>query len=152
MRCAATALLAVLPTAALADRPAPSESQLAVYEALSGRHFEAGCASLKERSPTLVEDLVWLAENSHQPAWVAVRAADCALLLDPAAADAAARRWMGSADFKGLALVTVQHLDAMPLAQSSLLAQVALEGPLKDSIRPRLAKLSTPELKALAAP
>ena len=75
-------LLALLPTAALAQKSAsaepaseatPSESQLAVYRALSGRHFEAGCDALKGLSPTLADDLIWLAENSHQTAWVAVR-------------------------------------------------------------------------------
>lgn len=144
--------MAALPIAGLAEQPAPSESQLAVYQALSGRHFEAGCGSLQALSKTLADDLVWLAENTHQPAWVAVRAADCVLALEPATADAAARRWMGSADFKGLALVTVQHLDAMPLEQSSALVQVGLAGPLGETLRPRLSRLSTPQLKAMATP
>ena len=145
-------LLAALPTAAMAEEPTPSESQLAVYRALSGRHFEAGCGALTELSPTLADDLVWLAENSHQPAWVAVRAADCVLALEPAAADLAARRWMGSTGFKGLALVTVQHLDAMPLEQSKGLVEVGLAGPLGETLRPRLSRLNTPELQAMARP
>ena len=152
MRCTLALLLAGLPTAALADKPTPSESQMTVYRALSARHFEAGCESLKPLSSTLADDLVWLAENTHQPAWVAVRAADCVLALEPAAADAAARRWMGSADFKGLALVTVQHLDAMPLEQSTALVTVGLAGPLEETLRPRLSRLSTPQLKAMAVP
>jgi len=145
-------LLAALPTAALAEGPQPSDSQMALYRALSGRHFEAGCAALVELSPTLADDLVWLAENTHQPAWVAIRAADCVLDLKPAEADTAARRWMGSEDHKGLALVTVQHLDTLPLEQSTALVQAGLSGPLADTLRPRVARLHTPELSALATP
>ena len=148
----AVAILFAIPGAALAETPTPSDSQLALYKALSGRHFEAGCASLSALSPTLSDDLVWLAENTHQPTWVSIRAADCALALHPTEADAAARRWLTSDAFKGLALVTVQHLDAMPVAQSTALVEAGLAGPLAEALRPRVARLATPELKALVAP
>lgn len=152
MRRIATAILLALPGAALADTPSPSDSQQALYKALAGRHFEAGCGSLSSLSTTLSGDLVWLAENTHQPAWVAIRAADCALALAPTEVDAAARRWLTSDAFKGLALVTVQHLDAMPVPQSTALVEAGLAGPLAAELRPRVARLATPELQALVAP
>lgn len=129
--------------------PQPSETQLALYKALSVRHFEQGCASLDSLSPTVASDLVWLAENATQPSWVAVRAADCVLERHSAASLDSVRRWMQTPETKGLALVTVQHLDRMDVQQASGLVDAALAGPMADALRPRLAKLERPELRAL---
>lgn len=129
----------------------PSASQQALYTALSGRHLEQSCAQLTDLSATPQDDLVWLAENAEQPAWVAVRAAECVLELYAEPASPTIQRWMQSEATLGLAIVTTQHLDGLPLRQAKTLVQAGLSGPLAAQLRPRVERLTVPELRALAA-
>jgi hypothetical protein len=145
----ALATVAAPLTAAAAE---PSETQMVLYRALSVRHLEQTCADLAKLSATPTEDLVWLAENAEQPSWVAIRAAECVLELYPEPASPSIRAWMQSPDHLGLALVTVPHLDALPVAVAQPILEAGLAGPLAEKVRPRAAKLHTPELRALAVP
>lgn len=131
----------------VASAAEPSPSQLVLYKQLSARHMEQSCGELVESDEGAVADLVWLAENSEQPAWVAIRAADCVLELEPTSP--AATRWVTTPALKGLAITTVQKLDRMPLAVSESVARAALSGPLSEALAPRIARLERPELRAL---
>ena len=149
-----TVLTSVILLTALGADPAPkpSPSQEALYRALLVRDAGPTCAELVPLSPTLVDDLIFLAENAKQPAWVGVRAAECLLSDHQEAALPVIIGWMGRADAKGFALLTIDTLDKMPLDRARTLAQAALTGPLAESMRPRIARLSTPALAALAQP
>jgi len=135
--------------ATTAQAAEPSESQLALYKVLSGRHQEQSCTHIVELSPTPTTDLVWLAENAEQPAWVAIRAAECVLELYPEPAAPHITRWMQSDDTLGLALLTVSRLDGLPTAQARPFLEAGLAGPHADRVRPRAEKLEQPELRAL---
>jgi hypothetical protein len=147
-----TLLLALAATTAQAAAPTPSPSQLALYKALSPRHLEQSCAEVAALSTEPAADLVWVAENAEQPAWVAIRAAECVVgsFAEPAAP--ALTRWMQSETTLGLALTVVTQLDSMPLEQARPLLAAGLAGPHAERLRPRAEKLAKPELLALLYP
>jgi len=137
-------------TAQLASAATPSESQNALYQALTPRHLERSCTELATLSATPTEDFVWLAENAERPSWVAIRSAECVLELyaEPAAADLT--RWMQSPNTLGLALTTVHAMDGVPASVARPVLEAGLAGPLADELRPRIQRLATPELRLLA--
>ena len=137
--------------AQLASATPPSNSQEALYQALTPRHLERSCTELATLSPTPHVDFVWLAENAERPSWVAIRSAECVLALyaEPAAPDLT--RWMQSPDTLGLALTTVHAMDRIPVSVAQPVLQAGLAGPLADALRPRIQRLITPELRLLAA-
>jgi len=141
-------LLALAATTAQAAEP--TASQLALYTALSGRHADQSCTAVAALSPTPASDLVWLAEHAEQPAWVAIRAAECVLerFAEPAGADIT--RWMQSEATLGLALTTVGRLDQLPLSVARPALEAGLAGPIADRVRPRAQRLQTAELRVLA--
>jgi len=144
--------VALLATLGAQPAPQPSPTQEALYRALVARDSAPACADLAPLSSTLVDDLIFLAENAQQPAWVGVRAAECLLSDHQEAALPVIIGWMGRPDAKGFALLTIEKLDAMPLDRARTLAQAALTGPLAEAMRPRIARLTTPALAALAQP
>lgn len=147
---AASVALATPAEATPSPDTVPTASQKALYSALSGRHLDQTCDQLATLSPTPQADLVWLAEHAEQPAWVSVRSAECVLELYAEAAAPQIAKWMTSQNTLGLAIVTVQHLDGLPLEQARPLVQAGLSGPLADQLRPRFQRLTEPELSALA--
>ena len=135
--------------AASASAATPTESQAALYQALTARHLEQSCAELATLSPTPAEDLVWLAENTTQPSWVAIRAAACVVEDHAEPAAPALTRWVTSKATLGLALTTVPALDTLPVSVARPILEAGLAGPLADELRPRIQRLQTPELRSL---
>ena len=135
----------------LASAATPSESQDALYQALTPRHLERSCTELAALSSTPHADFVWLAEHAERPSWVAIRSAECVLELyaEPAVSDLT--RWMQSPDTLGLALTTVHAMDRVPVSVAQTVLQAGLAGPLADALRPRVQRLTTPALRQLAA-
>lgn len=144
--------LALIAALGVDPAPQPSATQEALYRALTVREGAPTCAALATLSPTLVEDLIFLTEHAKQPAWVGVRAAECLLAEHQEAAMPVLVGWMGRADAKGFALLTIEKLDAMPIDRAMSLAQAGLAGPMAEALRPRIARLAKPELAALAKP
>jgi hypothetical protein len=139
-------------TLSLAAAPAPSPTQEALYKALLPRDGGPPCAELAALSPTLVEDLVFITENARQPAYVGVRAGACLLEDHAEAAQPVILGWLSRPEAKGFALLTVEHLDRLPLERARTFAEAGLKGPMAEVLRPRIARLSRPELAALAVP
>jgi hypothetical protein len=137
-------------TAHIASAATPTESQSALYQALTPRHLERACTELATLSDTPAEDFVWLAENTERPAWVAIRSAECVLELYAEPAAPALTRWMQSQNTLGLALTTVHAMDGVPVSVARPVLEAGLAGPLADELRPRIQRLATPELRLLA--
>ncbi len=131
--------------------PAPSARQQALYDAFSARDAGPACSSLGPVDADLHADLMFLVEQAVQPPWVAVRAADCLLQLDPLGTQAAARRWVVAQDSRGLALLALAKLDSLPRPMAIDLAQTARRGALAADATPRIAKAQTAEIRAIAA-
>lgn len=144
------ALLGAIPVPAAAA-PAPSARQQALYDAFSARDAGPACDSLGPVDSALSADLMFLVEQAVQPPWVAVRAADCLLQLDPLGTQSAARRWVVAQDSRGLALLTLGKLDSLPRPMAIDLAQTARRGALAADATPRIAKAQTAEIRAIAA-
>jgi len=153
---AVEAVTQVMPTEATeaeeaTDKPEPTETQTAIYKALSVREGAPGCVALGDMSEAPATDLVWLAENAKQPPWVSIRAGECVItsFMD----EAALQRWVTEAAFQGLGWLVLDHLDTLPVEQAQALAVAAIEqGPEPEAAKKRVAKSTNPNIQVLANP
>lgn len=143
------ALSLLAPAAALAQ--APTAEQDAVYRALSVRHESLSCDQLDAMSSDPLGTYLYLIEHATQPAWVGMRAARCVMVNHAEAAQPQLEQWVTRPEHRGLAILAMGQLDAMPLAVAQAVATKALtEGPEPEAMRVRIARAATPEIAALA--
>lgn len=123
----------------------------AVRRALAARDAAPGCAEVEALTPTPVETLLRVVEEVELPPWVPMRAAECLATRHAAAVPDHLRRWVVAPETRGLGRLVVERLDAVPIDLARDLAMRALhEGPEPERARARIARLRTPELRALA--
>ena len=84
------------------------------------------------------------------PTWVPMRAATCLLSQHPKEAEEDALKWVADPAQVSLTTLVLGRLDTLPLDSATRIAQAALAGPHAEIAKVRIAKLRTPELKALA--
>lgn len=149
----ASLLLLAPPAAVAADAPAafvPTDSQRALHRALSVRHDPPPCTALQAHSTALADDLAVLVAHATQPPVVGMRAASCLLTAHTEAARPLARQWVADPAHRGLALLTLNQLDALPPAFATELAQLAAVGPLREAALPRIARAADPAVAGIA--
>lgn len=123
----------------------------AVLRALSVRHGAPSCADVEALTPAPVETLLWVVEEVELPPWAPVRAAECLATRHAAAVRDHLERWVVAPETRGLGRLVIERLDAVPVDLARDLAVRALsEGPEPERARARIARLRTPELRALA--
>jgi len=132
-----------------AASPEPDADAEAVYRALSIRDPAPSCETVEALSETPVETLLFVVDNAQQPPWVGMRAADCLLTRHAEEAQEAIESWVSHTETKGLAILALNQLDAMPLEIALSVARTALAGPEADTARTRISRATTPEIKAL---
>ena len=132
-----------------AEAPAPDAAAEAVYRALSIRDPAPTCESVEALTETPVETLLYVVDNAQQPPWAGMRAAECLTSRHAVEAQEAIESWVSRSETKGLAILALNQLDVMPLEVAVSVAQKALAGPEADTARPRIAKSTRPEIKAL---
>lgn len=132
---------------ALANPPtAPLTADVAA--ALSPRHVVgAPCDAVAALGPpeVVLAALLDAVATVTMPPWVGTRAARCVVArmdTTPEAADAA-RTWLMDPAQPGLALIVVDHLDALPKDAVRPLAELAIQ---RVSADPTFARLATPRL------
>ncbi len=130
---------------------AQSPVQQEMYHALSVRHPAPDCATISAMSEDPVTDLLYLVDNAILPAWVGMRAAGCLLSDHAEAAQPQILSWVQSEQTRGLAILTLGQLDALPQPMALQVAQAALSGPLVDTAQPRIAASERAELRALVS-
>ncbi len=146
----ADAAPAVAETVATPAAPPPSESQMRLYDALKVRDGVPPCDALGSLSASLATDLVWLAENVQQPAYVGVRAAGCVVAAHSEAAADALRRWVVQPETRGFGYLVLDGIDAIPEALAVELSTLALtQGPDADGARQRIEKSGRPAVRAV---
>lgn len=129
----------------------PTAEQQAVYKALLVRHDAPSCDALDGMSADPVDTYRYLVDHASQPAWVAMRAARCLMVNHPDAAKADMQRWVTDPQAKGLAILTMTNLDALPLPIATELATLALtDGPDPDAMRKRIQRAENPQIQAIA--
>lgn len=129
----------------------PTAEQDAVYRALSVRHESLSCDQLDAMSADPLGTYLFLIEHAEQPAWVGMRAARCVMVNHAEAAQPTLELWVTSPETRGLAILAMGQLDAMPVAVAKAVATKALtEGPDPEGMRRRVARAATPEIAALA--
>jgi hypothetical protein len=120
--------------------------------AFSGRDGAPPCDEIEEMaSETPLEDLSWVVANIENPPWVGMRAAGCILENHSVDASELLESWVVDPALRGLAILVLDNLDALPQAQAWDLARLAiLEGPDPDGSRERIAKSENPIISDLA--
>ncbi|MFT5685301.1 MAG: hypothetical protein ACI8RZ_006251 [Myxococcota bacterium] len=147
---AASPSAAATEVAPAASGPAPDAAAEAVYRALSIRDPAPSCESVEALTETPVETLLFVVDNAKQPPWAGMRAAECLISRHAVTAEASIKGWVTGPETKGLAILTFNQLDTMPLEVSLSVARAAMAGPEAESARPRIARSTVPEIKALA--
>ena len=128
---------------------APTKTQAAIYQALLTRDAAPDCLAVDALSPTLATDLAYVVQHAQQPAWASLRAASCLVERHPVEAKRELSDWVTHAGTRGLAIVVLQHIDAVPANQGHELAVAALNGPYAADARVRLGRSKNPDLQNL---
>ncbi len=127
-----------------------TESQGALYRALSPRDGAPPCAEVEALSPTPVDDLVWLTEHATSPPWVGTRAATCLIAGHSDEVADLLRTWVTDPASFGFGLLVLGNLDLLSSDLAVELAGLALsDGPDPEAAMERIATSSHPEVRAL---
>lgn len=132
-----------------APAPAP-EDHAAMLKAISVRKPEPGCQTLDQLAKDPVAAYNKILATQKEPPYVPMRAATCLLTQHPREGEQAALAWCADPEAEVLVMTVLGRLDTMPLDAAKKIAKAALAGPHKEAARLRIARLRTPELKALA--
>jgi hypothetical protein len=137
------------PTPAETAPTAPAEkSRDAMILALSVRDPEPRCEDVEAMAPSPLDD--WRAMvATTMPPWLPMRAATCLITQHPAEARADFVTWVTTPEDKGLALLVLDHLDALPPDVATEVAKAAVSGPFPEEARERIAKSAAPEIRAI---
>lgn len=141
------------PDAAAPEAPAPAptaDDHAAMLKAISVRKPEPGCQTLDQLAKDPVAAYKKIIATEKEPPYVPMRAATCLLTQHPREGEAEAVLWAADPEAEVLVMTVLGRLDTMPLDAAKKIAMAALKGPHKEAARLRIARLRTPELKALA--
>ncbi len=145
------ASLGLCPSAFAAETWAPTPAETELVRALSARDGAPSCAELEAMVPAPVGSLQSIVEHVTMPPWVGMRAADCILAGHAAESRTLIESWVTRPELKGLGILTLGRLDAMPADIATAIATKAIEaGPDTADARKRVARSSRPEIAALA--
>lgn len=122
-----------------------------VQAALATKNPEPRCQDVDKLTSDPVAAYRHVANNVTEPTMVPMRAATCLLQQHPREAEAEALKWVADPNASSLTTVALNRLDTLPADSAMKIAQAALAGPHKDLAKMRIARLRTPELKALVA-
>lgn len=130
---------------------APKVDTKAVVDALAVSKPEPKCPDIEKMTPDPVATYRAILAEVKEPPIVVMRAATCMINHHPREAEVDALKWVTDPEAATLTTLVLGRLDTMPLESAKKIALAALKGPHKDLAKLRVARLRTPELKALAA-
>jgi hypothetical protein len=138
-------------TAAAADL-APTAPEAELLRQLSLRDGSPPCAELEAGLPDAVASLKAVVANVSMPPWAPMRAAECLIAGHSASVRGDLVAWVTEPGLKGLGLLALNKLDAMPTDVAVEVARAAVErGPDPAAARVRVARASEPTVAAVAA-
>lgn len=138
-------------TALAADAWTPSAPEAELIRALSARDGAPSCAELEAMVPAPVTSMQAIVEHVTMPPWVGMRAADCLVTGHATEIRPVIEGWVTHPDLKGLRILALGQLDAMPADVAVAIATKAIQaGPDAADARRRVARSSRPEIAALA--
>lgn len=144
------------PDAAPTEQPAPAAEaekvdHTVVLKALSVSKPEPKCPDVEKLTPDPVAAYRSIIAEVKEPPLVLMRAATCLINGHPKEAEEDALKWVTDPEQATLTTLVLGRLDTMAIEPAKKIAVAALNGPHKDVAKARIARLRTPELKALAA-
>lgn len=145
-----TALLLLLGAVGVAGEHVPTEAELAVHRALSGRHFSGDCASVEALAPAPVETLLAVVEHASAPPWAPMRAAACLTRGHAVEIEPQLLTWVTDPNLRGLGIQTLTLLDAMPEPVAVAVARNALaHGPAELDAATRIGEARSDAVRAV---
>ncbi len=141
------------PPAEGAEQPAPKVDPAAhepVVQALAIHKPEPRCQDVDQLVPDAVAAYRHVIANVKEPTWSPMRAATCLLTQHVREAEVDALQWVADPKAGSLVTVVLSRLDRMPLESAKKIAAAAMTGPHKESAKVQIARLRTPELRAMA--
>lgn len=131
----------------------PSDDEIAVHRALSGRHFDGDCARVEALSDTPVDALKAIVRHAQAPPWAPMRAAACLTKGHAEASREELEQWVSDPALAGLGIQTLSLIDTLPEPIAlSVAAKALADGPERLDARTRLADSERPAVRALVAP
>ncbi len=153
MRTPFVLVAALAATAASAGEYSPTPDALAVHRALSVRHWDGDCAAVEALARDPVAALQEVVDHARAPATAPMRAATCLIRGHAAERRAEIERWVTEPDLKGLGMLALKQLDAMPEPVAVAVATRALATDLHaEQAREAAAASVHPAVRALLAP
>jgi hypothetical protein len=143
-----------LPTTVLAapGEWVPSAPEAALIQQLSLRDGSPPCAEMEASLPAPAASLKAVVQNVQMPPWVPMRAAECLLVGHATESKPELLDWVTRPELKGLGLLALGRLDAMPVELATEVATTAIaRGPDPASARVRVARAVNPAIAGLAA-
>ena len=122
-----------------------------VLAALSQRKPEPRCQDVEKMSSDPLAIYRSIIDTETDPMLAPMRAATCMISHHPREAEAEALKWVVDPNKASLTTLVLARLDTMPLESAKKIDEAALTGPHSEVAKTRIARLRTPELKALAA-
>jgi len=117
------------PVPSIADDWPGTESQLAMYRALSVKDPDPSCADVEALDPEPLAGLQFIAEKIAMPPYAGMRAANCIATGHAEEAADILVGWMGDPNFGGLVRLALQHVDSWPEPVATRVREAALAGP-----------------------
>ena len=148
-------LFSLLLSQALAATPdavfQPTPAVNTVYVALSHRDKSPSCDELDAMVDDPVAAYEQIIDHAQQPPWAPMRAASCLIENHGLAAQARIESWVITPELRGLALLTFNNIDKLPVEVAISLSQRAVtEGPFLRDAKRRLAKSQHLEIQKIA--
>ena len=128
-----------------------TDERAKILAALSQRKPEPRCQDVDKMSSNPVAIYSSIIETETEPTFAPMRAATCMISHHPREAEVEALKWVVDPSKASLTTLVLARLDTMPLDSAKKIAEAALGGPHTEIAKTRIARLRTPELKALAA-
>ena len=144
----ALALLVLAPPTVAQDWT-PTAEQTAVYRALSARGEAPSCAEVEALATDPLDALRAVVEHAKMPPWAAMGAAHCIIEGHAHEARADMTAWVSQEQTRGLGLLVLGKLDSLQPHLATEVATAALQGPIADDARARLADSTVPDIQAL---
>ena len=129
-----------------------SDSQEAMAQLLSHRDAAPSCEDVTSLSSSdeILNDLILLSEQVHQPPWVGMRAAACVIEDHSTEAAFVLLGWTIKPDLLGLGWLVLDNLDAIPQDVAIAIATMAvILSPDIDAARRRISNSDNPTISAI---
>ncbi len=129
----------------------PTEQESALLQALSLRDGSPSCGEMEAGLPNATASLTAVVAHVSMPPWAPMRAAECLVAGHAVEVRADVVRWVTDPGLKGLGILALSRLDAMPADVAIEVASAAIErGPDPAGARVRVAKAANPAVSGLA--